>query len=298
MSYITFSSLGESGGMCSQLQSYASLLAVAKANNKEIVFAESMFNKGCGIKIFDLLKITPNIKPDSFFKDFKSKPINFHTTRYDETLFNLSELNYDLSGRFDLYTYWYNDIKDTIDSWEFKNNLQIQAINRLNIIKEKLGNKPTVSIHIRRGDYMLPQNDAIAKLKNDYYLKALVDNFTPIKDYVFLVFSNDIEFAKTQLEGDNIYFVEPKGIDSYSYTSSEKDDLALLSLCDHHIIANSSYSWWGAYLSKNQDKKIICPTNWVNFHHGSRWMNGEYYPKNWINIDNHNQDIKVEISNA
>ena len=64
MSYITFSSLGESGGMCSQLQSYASLLAVAKANNKEIVFSKSMFNKGCSIKIFDLLKIYPNIKPD------------------------------------------------------------------------------------------------------------------------------------------------------------------------------------------------------------------------------------------
>ena len=57
MSYRTFSSLGESGGMCSQLQSYASLLAVAKANNKEVVFSKSMFDKGCGIKIFDLLKI-------------------------------------------------------------------------------------------------------------------------------------------------------------------------------------------------------------------------------------------------
>ena len=53
MSYITFSSLGESGGMCSQLQSYASLLAVAKANNKEVVFSKSMFSKGCSIKIFD-----------------------------------------------------------------------------------------------------------------------------------------------------------------------------------------------------------------------------------------------------
>ena len=66
MSYLTFSHLGESGGMCSQLQSYAGLLAVAKANNKELVFSESMFKKGYTIKIFDLLKITPNIKPDSF----------------------------------------------------------------------------------------------------------------------------------------------------------------------------------------------------------------------------------------
>jgi len=295
MSYITFSSLGESGGMCSQLQSYASLLAVAKANNKEVVLSKSMFDKGCSIKIFDLLEITPNIKPDSFFKDFKTKLIDFHTTQYDESLFNLDESNYDLTGRFDLYTYWYNDIKNIIDSWEFKNNLQIQAINRLESIKEKLGDKPTVSIHIRRGDYMLPQNDALAELKNDYYLKALVDNFTPIKKYIFLVFSNDIEFAKTQLEGDNIHFIDPKGIDSYSYTSSEKDDLALLSLCDHHIIANSSYSWWGAYLSKNQNKKIICPTNWVNDIHEAKWMNGNYYPKNWINVDNHNQIVKVDI---
>ena len=283
--------------MCSQLQSYASLLAVAKANNKEIVFSESMFSKGCSIKIFDLLNITPNIKPDSFFSDFKLKNIDFHTTQYDESLFNLDESNYDLNGRFDLYTYWYNDIKETIDNWEFKTDLQVQAINRLNEIKEKFGNKPTVSIHIRRGDYMLPQNQSLAELKNDYYLEALVGNFKPIKDYTFLVFSNDIEFAKTQLEGDNIYFVEPKGIDSYSYTSSEKDDLALLSLCDHHIIANSSYSWWGAYLSKNPNKKIVCPTNWVNWDHHAKWMNGNYYPPNWNNIENHNQNIEIKIIN-
>tara|TARA_Y100000296_G_scaffold57612_1_gene66205 strand:+ start:637 stop:1494 length:858 start_codon:yes stop_codon:yes gene_type:complete len=285
MSYITFSSLGESGGMCSQLQSYASLLAVAKANNKKIVFSESMFNKGCGIKIFDLLQITPDIKPDSFFKDFKLKNINFHTTSYDETLFNLDELNYDLIGRFDLYTYWYNDIKEIIDSWEFKSNLQIQSINRLEEIKEKLSKKPTVSLHIRRGDYNLPQNQPLNIVDRDYYLKAITENFQPINDYIFLVFSNDIEYAKNMLEGDNIYFVEPKGIDSYSYTSSEKDDLALLSLCDHHIITNSTYSWWGAYLSKNLNKKVICPTNWLA---GSSFMNGNHFPSSWINIDNKN----------
>ena len=285
MSYITFSSLGGSGGMFSQLQSYASLLAVAKANNKEVVFSESMFNKGCGIKIFDLLKIYPNIKPDSFFKDFKTKPINFHTTSYDETLFNLDESNYDLSGRFDLYTYWYNDIKEIIDNWEFQTDLSVQALNRLNIIKEQLGDKPTVSIHIRKGDYTLPQNQILNIIDEDYYINALTQNFLPIKDYNFLVFSNDIEYAKTQLEGDNVYFVEPKGIDSYSYTSSEKDDLALLSLCDHHIITNSTYSWWGAYLSKSPNKKIICPTNWLK---GPSFMNGNHFPSSWINIDNKN----------
>ena len=286
MGYITFSTLGESGGMCSQLQSYAGLLAVAKSNNKKIVFSESMFNKGCGIKIFDLLKIKPNIKPDSFFNNFTLRHINFHI-RYDESLFNLNpSSNYNLNGRFDLYTYWYNDIKEEINSWEFKDNLQTQAVNRLNKIKEKLGNKPTVSIHIRRGDYTLPQNKPLNIIDQDYYLKA-IKNFQPSK-YNFLIFSNDIEYAKGLLEGDNIYFVEPKGIDSYSYTSSEKDDLALLSLCDNHIITNSTYSWWGAYLSKNKSKKIVCPTNWLEKHHSSSFMNGNHFPPNWINIDNKN----------
>jgi len=285
MSYITFSSLGESGGMCSQLQSYASLLAVAKANNKEIVFSKSMFSKGCSIKIFDLLKIYPNIKPDSFFKDFKLKPINFHTTSYDETLFNLDESNYDLTGRFDLYTYWYNDIKEKIDTWEFQTDIIHNAHLRLKTIKEKIGDKPIVSIHIRRGDYTLPQNQPLNIIDDEYYVKSLTQNFLPINDYNFLIFSNDIEYAKTQLEGDNVYFVEPKGIDSYSYTSSEKDDLALLSLCDHHIITNSTYSWWGAYLSKSPNKKIICPTNWLK---GSSFMNGNHFPSSWINIDNKN----------
>ena len=285
MSYITFSSLGESGGMCSQLQSYASLLAVAKANNKKLVFSESMFNRGFSIKVFNLLNITPTIKPDSFFEDFKLKYIDFHTTSYDKTLFNLDELNYDLTGRFDLYTYWYNDIKEIIDSWEFKTGLQIQAINRLNEIKEKLGNKPTVSIHIRRGDYTLPQNQPLNIIDQDYYLKAITENFKPINGYNFIVFSNDIEYAKSILGGDNIWFVEPKGLNPHSHTSSEKDDLALLSLCDHHIITNSTYSWWGAYLSKSPNKKIICPTNWLK---GPSFMNGNHFPPNWINIDNKN----------
>ena len=288
MSYITFSSLGESGGMCSQLQSYASLLAVAKANNKEIVFSESMFSKGYSIKVFDLLNITPTIKPDSFFYNFKSKAIDFHTTSYDETLFNLDKSNYDLNGRFDLYTYWYNDIKETIDSWEFKPDFQTQAINRLQEIKETLGNKPTVSIHIRRGDYTLPQNQPLNIIDQDYYLKAITENFKPINDYNFIVFSNDIEYAKSILEGDNIWFVEPKGLDSNSYTTSEKDDLSLLSLCDHHIITNSSYSWWGAYLSKNLNKRVICPTNWLTKNHESSWINGNHFPPSWINIDNKN----------
>jgi hypothetical protein len=284
--YLTLSDMGGSGGLCSQLQIYASMLAVAQANDMEIVFSENMIkNIGVGIRIFDLLDLNPNIKPDSFFQDFKPKHINFHTTRYDESLFPIQPSgNYNLVGRFDLYTYWYNSIGDEVSKWEFKSELQTSAESRMAEIKSQLGDKPTVSIHIRRGDYLLPQY-SFCNLDSDYYIKAIVDNFMPIEDYNFIVFSNDIDYVKEVFVGANIWFVDPIGGEKIC-TDSEKEDLALLSLCDHHIIANSSYSWWGAYLSKNPSKKVICPTNWLNSSHQSSWINGNYYPPTWINIDN------------
>jgi hypothetical protein len=154
-------------------------------------------------------------------------------------------------------------------------------------IKKKFANdKPVVSIHIRRGDYLLP-GFSFCELDADYYTKAIVDHFLPVEDFNFLVFSNDIEFAKELFEGGNIHFVDPERGDKVC-TDSEKEDLALMSLCDHFITANSSYSWWGAFLSKSLNKKVICPTNWLLANHQSSWMNGNYYPPTWINIDNKN----------
>lgn len=278
--------MGSSGGLCSQLQIYSGLLAVAKANNKKIIFAEEMIKHGVGIRVFDLLDLPYEIKPLEFFNNFQNKHINFHTTRYDETLFNLdSNTNYNLVGRFDLYTYWYDAIGDEIAQWNYQPSLQSQAESRMSEVKKHFGNNnPIVSIHIRRGDYLLPQY-SFCELDADYYSKAIINHFLPIEDYNFLVFSNDISYAKELFEGGNIHFVEPIGGEKIC-SDSEKEDLVLMSLCDHHIIANSSYSWWGAYLSKNPNKKVICPTNFLKSTHQSSWINGNYYPPTWININN------------
>jgi len=286
MSYITLAEMGSSGGLCSQLQIYSGLLAVAKANNKKVVFAKEMLSHGVGIRIFDLLDLPCEIKPLEFFNNFQNKHINFHTTRYDETLFNLdSNTNYNLVGIFDLYTYCYDDIGDEIAQWNYQPSLQSQAESRMSEVKKHFGNNnPIVSIHIRRGDYLLPQY-SFCELDADYYSKAIIDHFLPIEDYNFLVFSNDISYAKELFEGGNIHFVEPIGGEKIC-SDSEKEDLVLMSLCDHHIIANSSYSWWGAYLSKNPNKKVICPTNFLKSTHQSSWINGNYYPPTWININN------------
>jgi len=299
MRYITLKDLGSSGGLCSQISIFASLKAVAKANDMKIAFSQKMIDGRLSkyihtnedlqlcIRIFDLLELEYEVKPDEFFLDFKDKHINFHTTTYDETLFNLDKTyNYNLIGRFDLYTYWYNDIGNEVSSWRYKEDLQKDAESRMHEIKTYFNNnKPTVSIHIRRGDYTLPVHHFCRLDTDDYYEKAIVQEFLPIEDYNFVVFSNDIQFAKDLFEGGNMWFVEPRGGEK-ACTDSEKEDLVLLSLCDHHIIANSSYSWWGAFLSKNPNKKIICPTNWLISNHPSSWINGRYYPPTWINIDN------------
>ena len=278
--------MGSSGGLCSQLQIYSGLMAVAKANNKKVVFAKEMLSHGVGIRVFDLLDLPNELKPLEFFNNFQTKHINFHTTRYDETLFNLdNNINYNLAGRFDLYTYWYDAIGGEVAQWNYQPFLQSQAESRISEIKKYFGNdNPIVSIHIRRGDYLLPHH-SFCELDADYYTQAIVDHFLPVEDYNFLVFSNDILYAKELFEGDNIYFIDPIGGEKIC-SDSEKEDLALMSLCDHHITANSSYSWWGAYLCKNPNKKIICPTNWLKSNHQSSWINGNYYPPTWINIDN------------
>ena len=112
-------------------------------------------------------------------------------------------------------------------------------------------NKNCVSIHIRRGDSIaesqLPYH---TNLNIRYYKKALslIKNI----DYVFC-FSDDIDWCKKNLNFKKIIFVEK---------NSACEDLYLMSMCKHNIIANSSFSWWAAFLNVNKNKKVIYPLNW------------------------------------
>lgn len=121
----------------------------------------------------------------------------------------------------------------------------------------------SVSLHVRRGDYL---NEKFAPIyggicTDAYYeaAKAYIKEKYP--DCVFYLFTNDAEWGRTQ-ENDNVVFVDCTGPDN-AYV-----DMALMSCCKHNIIANSSFSWWGAWLNKNSDKAVIMPARWLNTSEG------------------------------
>lgn len=277
MNYITFKTIGEAGNLASQIQQYASLYAIAKENNLEIIFPESSLNLGYGFKFAEALEIPINTEKDEFFTDFKDIKAD-DKLLVDKSMFSLPKgINYNLTFRFDLFHYWYPKYKTDIDNWKWNKNYHSEALETYN--KIKILGKETVSLHVRRGDYLLPQHDHFCQLDNEYYSKALSNFFNEIDKYQFIVFSNDIEWCKNNLieESEIITFIEP-GVD-YA-------DLVLMSLCDHNIIANSSYSLWAAFKNKNKDKKVYCPTNYLKSYSPWAHINKNYYPSEWFNIDN------------
>jgi len=277
MNYITFKTIGEAGNLASQIQQYASLYAIAKENNLEIIFPESSLGRGYGFKFAKALEIPISTEKDEFFNDFVDIRPNDKLLA-DDSLFSLEKgKNYNLTFRYDLFHYWYPKYKIDINSWNWNQNHLNSASDIYQKIKIK--GKELVSLHVRRGDYLLPQHGHYCQLDQDYYGKALNHFFNEIDKYQFIIFSNDIEWCKENLleESEIVTFIEP-GVDYV--------DLVLMSLCDHNIIANSSYSLWAAFKNKNPNKKVYCPTNYLK--NSSAWahINGNYYPEEWINIDN------------
>lgn len=288
MSFIT-QNIPVIGGLASQIQQYASLFAIAKENGKEIVFAESMKTNGVGFQFSKILDVPIRFEQDSFFDDFVRFEHN-GSLMVDESCFSLDpNLNYYMTGRFDLFHYWYPKSKEIVLSWDWNSLYYEKAKIRHEELKQS--GKELVSIHVRRGDYLLPHHHHFCILDLDYYNEAISHFIEDIERYHFVVFSNEIEWCKENLiEGDMVTFIEP-GAEDYGWSAPSEtgiEDLILMSLCDHNIIGNSSYSWWAALKNANKNKKVVCPKNYLKNYSSFRHINGNYYPQEWIAINNFN----------
>lgn len=131
---------------------------------------------------------------------------------------------------------------------------------------DRISEQTTVSIHIRRGDYA----NGFPMMTPQYYEDAINYFESVYNEVYFLVFSNDMDWAKHNLQFSQGEFVDwNTGKDSWK-------DMYLMTQCNHHIIANSSFSWWGAWLNQKENKEIIAPETW--FYHQET---PDVYCKGW-----------------
>lgn len=135
----------------------------------------------------------------------------------------------------------------------------------------------SVSLHVRRGDYLTGSNAAkFEKLPLEYYRKALELLENTLGSKHLFVFSDDIPWVR-----ENIYFDYETTIVDVREEGSSVEDMWLMSLCRHNIIANSSYSWWGAWLNGNLAKTVIAPSRWFN---SEKNDTRDLIPKSWIRL--------------
>ncbi len=141
---------------------------------------------------------------------------------------------------------------------------------------DRIGNCLSVSLHVRRGDYLAL--GAHAQCDQAYYQAALarIMDGLPGDPSVF-VFSDDPGWAK-----DNLTLPCERIVVDFNGPDSDFEDMRLMSLCQHNIIANSSFSWWAAWLNRNPARRVAGPAQWFG---NPKLANPDILPQSWIRID-------------
>ena len=176
-----------------------------------------------------------------------------------------------LRGYWQNPNYWENCRGNLKDIFEFKTDY---IDDRNKDIAKKIKGENSVSIHVRRGDYLWTEN-AEARMEIctlEYYKKAISYIYEKSGNCSLYIFSDDPKWVRANFtELDYILIDWNQGENSYL-------DMYLMSLCKHNIIANSSFSWWGAELNCNKEKIAVSPSKWYN------GMSSDLIMNDWIKI--------------
>lgn len=283
------------GGLGNQLQQYA-LYEKLKSLGKDVKLDISWFYKEMGkaskrkleleyfpkvsfetCTVEEMQKIQGNrgiLKKVSEKLKLTEKPIYVEHQMFDEKIFQMDHKI--LEGYWACEAY-YADIMSILQE-----NLEFPiSPNEKNLkMAEKMQNCNSVSIHIRRGDYLTEENQAMfgGICTEEYYEKAISYIKDTVENANFFVFSDDPGFAKKKYKGEEYTIIDINhGKDSFY-------DMYLMSQCKHNICANSTFSFWGARLNKNSEKKVIRPLKQKN----CDWYVPEKMKqlwKGWILID-------------
>jgi hypothetical protein len=229
--------------------------------------------------VFEPITFTPmgQSKPITNYMDNIFRNISFTDNIKDkknvyEQTWNEPKLNFLWDNNIEFYGYF----QSSKNFFGYDKEMQIlfepteQFIQYINNKFEDLKNKRTTSIHIRRGDYLTINN--ILPTLHISYFKKCIDELEKDTD-IFFVFSDDMEWVKNNIKHEKIIYVN---------NNKDYEDLWMISLCNNNIMSNSSFSWWGSFLNKNKNKRVLCPNIWFGPNGPNPYDN--VYVGDWIKI--------------
>jgi hypothetical protein len=257
------------GGLGNQMFQISNAMVQSWINNSECIFNPKSYTPLQGN---DTSKYINNI-----FKNIKFTYDNIITQRHSELTWEYYNKPNPIKGNTEFYGY-YQSSKNFLN---YKNKIidifspTEEKINELKIKYSEINLQNTLSLHIRRGDYVNSPtiHPTISKSYIDKSLEIIGEY-----DHLF-IFTDDKKWVKDNLNNERITIVNDE----------DYNEMWLMSLCKNNIISNSTFSWWGSFLNKNNNKKVIAPSIWF----------GDYGPKNYKDIYEDNWEIiNVENKNG
>lgn len=273
------------GGHSNQMFQYATGRSLAKAHNTTLCLDMSWFDNMEGVKTprhYELgqYQIVETIYKRTLIDRVKAKTGGFthyleKTADYDPNLRNL-EGNILLEGYFQTEKYFL-DIRDILLQ-EFTLKSKPSSVNQKLLDRIK-ADKNATSLHVRRGDYVSnAETKSVHGVKEtDYYRAALKELKKGVSKPSIYVISNDPAWCKNNLQ----LGVPMHVVDTNDDQSGGGEDMRLMRACKHNIMANSSFSWWGAWLNQNPNKVVITPKKWFN---DTSISTADLIPESWIQV--------------
>ena len=239
-------------------------------------------------------KITASIASSEVVKSFEYVRFSKRKNRYLKALewlfgekqayYTEKSFNYDphvLKQKNNTYLdgYWQSERYFLGICQQIRQDLQLKAIlsKQQSDIKEDILATNAISVHVRRGDYLTnpDANRILGVLDSTYYEKAILKIASLLRKPIFFVFSDDLHWCKENLDlGLPTIFVD-------NGNGQDWEDLELMSTCKHHIIANSSFSWWGAWRNNNPNKIVIAPSRWFR---DTTYDTRDLLPDRWVTL--------------
>lgn len=282
---------GIMGGLGNQLFQYAAARALSLKLNSSLVIDLSWFlgdyGRRCSLDGFNL--------PVIYFNDYRVPPFalgrvirrflkGFLRKRLGATAYNEPHFHYDdnfvniegtvyLSGYFQSPKYFLGFDDQLRADLKFPSDYP----DKLQPILQRISQSDAIAIHIRRGDYLAGKKniDMYHSQSNQYYYEAVSLLAKSLNNPYCFIFSDDNSWTK-----DNLCFDIPYEIVDVNSPDEPFWDLMLMSRCKHFAIANSSFSWWAAWLSDNPEKMVIAPKKWFKSDKSTQ----DLLPIEWITL--------------